>query len=48
MRTVLLLSVAILALAAWDALENNGAWGRQAGRAVEQTIQDVLHVADLS
>jgi hypothetical protein len=47
-RVVLLLSVGILALAAWDALEKDGAWGRQAGQVVEQTIHDVLHAADLS
>jgi hypothetical protein len=46
-RVVLLLSVAILALAAWDALKNDGAWGRQAGHIVEQTIHDILHAADL-
>jgi hypothetical protein len=46
-RIVLLLSVTGLGLAVWDAVQNDGAWGRQAGHAVEQTIHDVLHAADL-
>jgi hypothetical protein len=47
-RTVLFLAVATLALAAWDALENDGAWGREAGHSVERVIDDALRVAHLS
>jgi len=38
MRIVLLVALVVVALVAWDAMENDGEWGRIAGQTVDRAI----------
>jgi hypothetical protein len=42
LRILWFIVLGLLALAAWDVLQNDGRWGQNAGRSIQQTIDGVL------